>query len=123
MIAYSANWTERQKAAFTTEQLESLRAFTVRGLWLLNLVTMLMLTHVNVNSLQTALGLRPGLGPAIWVYFAAIMGIGFWMVVKTLSFRPGKPDDINERISPTLACGHHGRLLPARRPGLVGRLA
>ncbi|TDA68835.1 MAG: DUF1648 domain-containing protein [Clostridia bacterium] len=92
LIAHSANWTEKQKAAFTTKDLESLRAFLVRSLWLLNLVLMLMFTHLNVGDLQTALGLRHGLGLVIWVYFAAIMGICFWMTVKILSFRPGKPD-------------------------------
>lgn len=92
LIAFSANWTQKQKAAFTTKELELLRAFSVRSLWLLNLVVMLMFTHLNIASLQTGLGLRPGPGPVIWVYVAVMMGIGIWMVVKTLAFRPSGPE-------------------------------
>lgn len=92
LIAFSANWTQKQKAAFTTKDLELLRAFSVRSLWLLNLVVMLMFTHLNIASLQTGLGLRPGPGPVIWVYVAVMMGIGIWMVVKTLAFRPSGPE-------------------------------
>lgn len=88
LISGSANWSAAQKASFTEEQLEEFRRLMVRSLWVLNALVMVMLTHLHVNALRTSLGQRAGLGVVIWVYLAAVMGVCFWMTVKTLTFSP-----------------------------------
>ncbi|MGI6128341.1 MAG: DUF1648 domain-containing protein [Planifilum sp.] len=79
------NITERDKDLLGPTRLEEIRAFTVRGLMAVNLIMAAMTSYLSYASIETALGLRAGLGPLMWIFIAALIFASLYLTIRTLS--------------------------------------
>lgn len=78
------NIPQRDKDLLGPERLEAIRATIARGLAVLNLTMAALFAYLGWGATNVALGISPGLGPVIWLFVAALLGISLYMTVKAI---------------------------------------
>jgi uncharacterized membrane protein len=78
------NIPERNKDILGPARLEEIRAFTVKGLLVLNIIVAAMIAYLSYVATNTALGLSQGLGSLMWFFVAAIILTSSYLTIKVL---------------------------------------
>lgn len=79
------NIPQSQKEKLGPARLEAIRRTAARGLVLINVTTIAMITTMHYQSIKTALGLQNNLGYLMHIFIAAILIESLWLTVKTIS--------------------------------------
>ena len=79
------NLPQRQKEQLGPERLEAIRTATARGVMVLNLTVVAMISTLQYGSINVALGLQKGLGIVAGVFTLAIIVEAIGLSIKTIS--------------------------------------
>lgn len=86
LVRFSLNWTEKQKASFSLEELEAFRAFNLRWLIAFRIMIMGLQSYINVASINVALSHWRGLGWLLVLGGLIVFVLSFWVTLQTANF-------------------------------------
>jgi len=74
----------KRKDQFTQAELETIRTFTVRSFYGMNLTVAALLTYIGVSSIRISLGEQESLGWPIWLFVGLLIGFSAFMTWKSI---------------------------------------